>query len=107
MHTRSATTRVTLALVLGGSSVLLVAHPAEAAGRVAPSCVKRQVGDSAGVPRGARVKVTNRCATTKRVKVVFTHAHDSACLRLKPGRSRTGESNIAYPFSHYDKTVTC
>ncbi len=96
-----------VALLIGLASLVLLAPAADAAGGLAPSCVKRAVGTTGGTPNGAQVKLTNRCSTTKRVKVVFTHAHDSACLRLLPGRSRTLSSNIALPFSHYDKTVTC
>ena len=95
------------ALLLGLVSLIVLAPAAEAAGGLAPSCVKRQVGTTGGTPNGVEVTVTNRCARAKRVKVVFTHAHDSACMRVLPGRSRTVSSSIALPFSHYDKTVSC
>ena len=95
------------ALALGLSSIVVMAPAAQAAGGLAPSCVKRYPGSTGGMPDGAKAKVVNRCAKSKRVKVVFTHAHDSNCMLIRPGRSRTAYSNIAYPFSHYDKTVSC
>lgn len=51
--------------------------------------------------------MTNKCSGTTRVKVIFTHAHDNSCMSLAKGRNRTIHSSIAFPFSHYDKTVTC
>lgn len=107
MKILSAFHTAALALLVGLGSLLVLAPAAQAAGGVAPACVKRAVGSTGGMPNGAKVKVTNACAGTHRVKVVFTHAHDSACMTLAPGRSRTVTSSIAYPFSHYDKTVTC
>ena len=95
------------ALLLGLASLIVLAPAADAAGGLAPACVKRQVGTTGGTPNGVKVKLTNRCASAKRVKVVFTHAHDSACMRLRAGQNRTVASSIALPFSHYDKTVSC
>lgn len=96
-----------LALLVGLGSLLVLAPTASAAGGIAPACVKRAVGSTGGTPNGDKVRITNACAGTVRVKVVFTHAHDSACMTIAPTRSRTVTSSIAYPFSHYDKTVTC
>jgi hypothetical protein len=103
----SLTLKFALALLLSAGALFALSTSAEAAGGVAPSCVKRQVGSTGGVPDGARVRVTNRCSRTVHVKIVFSHAHDSACLTVRRSHSRTAQSNIAYPFSHYDKTVTC
>jgi hypothetical protein len=73
----------------------------------APSCVKRDVGLTGGTPNGAKVKLTNKCGSSKRLKVVWTNAHDSKCFTLGVGKSRTETSSIARPFSSYDKTVLC
>jgi hypothetical protein len=106
MKIQSTVSAVALALLVAVGSLVL-APAAEAAGGVAPACVKRHVGSTGGMPNAAKVTLTNTCAGTKRVQVVFTHAHDSACMSIAPGRSRTVSSPIAYPFSHYDKTITC
>lgn len=107
MRIRSLPARVGLSVVLGASLAIVLPTAAQASGGVAPSCVKRTVGSTGGMPSAAKVTVTNTCSGTKRVKVVFTHAHDSSCMSLARGRSRTVSSTIALPFSHYDKTVTC
>lgn len=107
MRARSLPTRVGLSVLLGTSLMIVLPTAAQAAGGVAPSCVKRKVGDTGGTPNAAKVTVTNKCSGTTRVKVVFSHAHDSRCMSLAKGRSRTVSSSIALPFSHYDKTVTC
>lgn len=95
------------AAVFTGAVVVTCLPSTAYAATSAPSCVKRVSGSTGGMPNGAKVTVTNNCTTSKRLKVIFTNAHDSECFSLAPGKSATRTSNIAYPFSHYDKTVLC
>ena len=93
-------------LMMGGALTTMSAGAAAAATR-APSCVDRHVYNSDGMPQRAMVRLTNNCASTKRVKVIWTRGQDSRCFTLSVGeRIRTG-SNVAVPISHYDKTVRC
>lgn len=93
-------------LMMGGALTVISAGAAAAATN-APSCVDRYVYNDDGMPQGQHVRLTNNCRSTKKVKVIWTRAHDSKCFTLSVGeRVRTG-SDIAVPFSHYDKTVLC
>ena len=94
-------------VLVGLASTVALAPAADASGGLAPSCVKRHVGSTGGVPSSAQVRLVNRCGSAKTVKVVWTHARDTRCFRLAAGRSRTEHSPVALPFSHYDKTITC
>jgi hypothetical protein len=73
----------------------LVATPAQAA-----SCVTYSVSDN-----HRAVVVRNTCSDTRRIKVIWHHATDSACTQVK---ARTGEfiDSRGWPAS-FDRLVTC
>ncbi|GGO53001.1 hypothetical protein GCM10012286_59340 [Streptomyces lasiicapitis] len=61
----------------------------------APSCVKVKV-DKGIISQTAYV--TNRCSTTKRVKVRWSFAPDSGCNTLKPGQKFKTKRGLAAQF---------
>lgn len=54
MRVRSLPTRVGLSVVLGTSLAIVLPTADQAAGGVAPSCVKRKVGDTGGTANSAQ-----------------------------------------------------
>lgn len=75
------------------------AHAASAGGvqasAAAPTCVKVNV-DKGTISKTAYV--TNKCSTTKRVKVVWSFAPDSDCNTLKPGQKFKTKRGLAPQF---------
>ncbi|MFD9175411.1 hypothetical protein ACFWDT_09835 [Streptomyces diastaticus] len=87
---------------LTGAAVLAMsgtAHAASAGGlrasAAAPTCVKVTV-DKGTISKTAYV--TNKCSTTKRVKVVWSFAPDSDCNTLKPGQKFKTKRGLAPQF---------
>ena len=94
--------------VLASGLILVVSAPVPAfAATEAPSCIQRTIGSTGGVPSSVKVTLTNRCASNKKLKVIWNNAHDSDCFTLVIGKSTSRSSSIAKPFSSYDKTVLC
>ncbi|CAM5610339.1 MULTISPECIES: hypothetical protein [Streptomyces] len=90
------------AVGLTGAAVLVMsgtAHAASAGGlrasAAAPTCVKVTV-DKGTISKTAYV--TNKCSTTKRVKVVWSFAPDSDCNTLKPGQKFKTKRGLAPQF---------
>lgn len=69
---------------------------------VAPTCVSVKTDHTwAGF---ARATVKNNCSTTKRVKVSWAGAPDSACMTISPGKTKVDETGI---FGRFDGLRTC
>lgn len=58
---------------------------------VAPGCVKVHTYRHWGFPTA---KVTNKCKTTQRVKVLWAFAEDSSCMTIKAGKSKTDGTGV-------------
>ncbi|WJV46905.1 hypothetical protein [Streptomyces flavofungini] len=88
-------------IAVGATSLAVLAmtgtaHAAPAQARAAaPSCVKVKV-DKGIISQTAYV--TNKCSSTKRVKVRWSFAPDSGCNTLKPGQKFKTKRGLAAQF---------
>lgn len=83
------------AALLATSGTAHAAAPTVRASAAAPTCVKVNV-DKGTISKTAYV--TNKCSTTKRVKVVWSFAPDSDCNTLKPGQKFKTKRGLAPQF---------
>ena len=95
---------IAAALVVSGFAGLSVARAA-----TAPTCVQVQ-NTSSGTTY--RVKVTNTCGSTQRVKVIWAYGPDSACTTLNSGYQFThttcsGWACSVPPRPRFDRLESC
>jgi uncharacterized protein (UPF0333 family) len=85
-------------------ALVATAAPAHAAvGDTAPSCIKRNV-QRPGSNAYVWIQLTNKCSTTKKVKIVIKWGGDGSCWTMKPGAVRSWTYD---GLGDYDKTVLC
>lgn len=109
MNTTKRFTALAAAALVIGSMIALpqaanAAAPTSISVRtaVAPTCVSVKTDHTwAGF---ARATVKNNCSTTKRVKVYWAGAPDSACMTISPGSTKTDTTGV---FGRFDGLRTC
>ncbi|MFD7864649.1 beta-Ig-H3/fasciclin [Streptomyces sp. NPDC057682] len=96
---------VAVAAVLAAPLALVATAPAAqaAVGDTAPSCIKRNVQRPSSNAY-VWIQLTNKCSTTKKVKIVISWGSDGSCWTMKPGTSRSWTYD---GLGDYDKTVLC
>ncbi|EFL25185.1 hypothetical protein SSOG_04899 [Streptomyces himastatinicus ATCC 53653] len=68
-----------------------------------PSCVKIKKYTTYNGYRS--YSITNKCASTKKVKAIFKRAYDSSCTAIKPNKNHKFVPNV--PIADWDKVVKC
>ncbi|MCR2800167.1 MULTISPECIES: hypothetical protein [unclassified Microbacterium] len=114
MTTKRRITALSAAVLLAGSLIAVppaasAAAPADRSvaavsvkAATAPTCVSVKTARTSWLRMKATVK--NNCASTKRVKVVWAFANDSACMTIASGATKTHTTGSG---GRFDSLVNC